>query len=93
MMWWGHGDWGWGGWLAMSLTMLLFWGLVIWAVITVVRTLSSSEVRMRDTRESITPENILAERFARGEIDETEYWRRRDALQGTRPRDSASGEP
>jgi putative membrane protein len=86
MMWWGHGDWGWGGWLVMSLTMIVFWGLIIWAVITVVRALGTGTPRRYEA-----PEDILADRFARGEIDEAEYWRRRDALRGTRPRDSDSG--
>jgi putative membrane protein len=32
-----------------------------------------------------TPEQLLAERFARGEIDEEEYWRRLDTLGGAGP--------
>jgi putative membrane protein len=32
-----------------------------------------------------TPEQLLAERFARGEIDEDEYRRRLDTLRGTGP--------
>lgn len=34
-MWWWH-DGGWG-WAAMSLSMLVFWGLVAWVVVTVLR--------------------------------------------------------
>lgn len=67
MMWW-HGTWSWGAWLAMTATMLLFWGLVIWAVVTIVRGLSPGHGRRA--------EEILAERFARGEVDEDEYRRR-----------------
>ena len=38
----------------------------------------------RPADEPIAPEQILAERFARGEIEEDEYRRRRDALRSTR---------
>lgn len=78
-MWWYDGDWGWGAWLAMTASMLAFWGLVIWAILALVRG-SAGEGARRDT----TPEQILAERFARGEIDEDEYRRRLDALRGSR---------
>ena len=70
MMWWG-GDWGWGAWLIMTLMMLAFWALVIWAVLSVARSSGSG----RDSGEA-----ILAERFARGEIDENEYRHRRDLI-------------
>ena len=74
MMWWG-GDWGWGAWLIMSLTMLAFWALVIWAV----RSLARSSDSGPDTAQA-----ILAERFARGEIDENEYLRRRELIRSGR---------
>ena len=67
MMWW-HGDWNWWGWLAMALTMLAFWGLLAWAIVTSVRSTGDTGER--------TPEMLLAERFARGEIDEAEYRQR-----------------
>ena len=72
-MWW-HGNWGWGSWLAMSLSMLVFWGLVIWVVATLVRSPGTPR------EPSVDPERILAERFARGEINEDDYRRRLDAL-------------
>ena len=31
MMWWNFG-WGWGGWLGMTLLMLVFWGALIWLI-------------------------------------------------------------
>lgn len=37
----------------------------------------------------VTPEQILAERFARGEIDEDEFWQRLTTLRAGRP-DTAS---
>jgi putative membrane protein len=72
-MYWGHMDnWSWGGWLASTAMMLIFFGALATVVVLLVR---------RPTGESTeTPERILAERFARGEIDEDEYQRRRRAL-------------
>jgi putative membrane protein len=60
----------------MSVTMLAFWALVIWAVVSVAR---SGGGERRDNGE-----DILAERFARGEIDEEEYRRRRELIQAGR---------
>jgi putative membrane protein len=75
VMWWYHGDWGWGAWLVMSLGMLAFWGLVLWAVINLARNTRDTTPPTEDT-----PEDILGERLARGDIDEDEYQRRLDAL-------------
>ena len=82
MMWW-SGHWGWGGWLVMSLGMVAFWGLVIWLFLNVIRT--TSRATSRTSTDSVsprtgTPEEILAERFARGEIDEDDYRRRLNTL-------------
>ena len=77
MMWWGNAGWGWWGWLAMSLSMIAFWGLVIWGIVAVVRGLGP-----RSTQTGSSPEDILRERLARGEIDEDEYRRRLQALRG-----------
>ena len=79
MMWW-HGDWNGWAWLAMSASMLVFWGLVIWGVVTVVR--ASNRPGATDTAPLVPldPEQILRERFARGEIDEAEYEHRREVL-------------
>lgn len=68
-MWWWH-DVGWAGWLAMSLSMLVFWGLVAWVVVTV----------LRGGAHGSGAERILADRLARGDIDEEEYGRRLRAL-------------
>ena len=84
MMWWsGHWGWGWGGWLVMSLGMVAFWGLVIWLFLNVIRTTSRTSSRTSSGSVSPrtgTPEGILAERLARGEIDEEDYRRRLNAL-------------
>ncbi|MFF2779547.1 SHOCT domain-containing protein [Streptomyces sp. NPDC058052] len=79
MFWYGDGMNGWG-WFAMSAGMILFWGLLITAVVLIFRTLDRSTerpVRRGGTKES---ERILGERLARGEIDEEEYRRRLSAL-------------
>jgi len=78
MMYWGDGGWGWGAWLMMGIFMLGFWGLVAWVVVTLVRGPS----RWQPTERSA--EEILAERFARGEIEHDEFVARRDALRARR---------
>lgn len=83
----GHnGDWGWGGWLLMSLTMLAFLALVAWGVFLVWRSTAhphsaASPEHRSPARQA--PEEILAERLARGEIDADEYHARLDALRST----------
>jgi putative membrane protein len=69
---------GWG-WLAMSLSAVVFWVLVITAIVLLVRYLRTAS----SIQPPKTPEQTLAERFARGEIDETEYRDRLAALNGT----------
>ncbi|MDQ2790907.1 MAG: hypothetical protein DLM60_04070 [Pseudonocardiales bacterium] len=82
MMWWyGHGMSGWG-YALMTASMVLFWALVIFGVVALVRYLGRGE---GPTASRPTPEQVLAERFARGDIDEQEYHRRLDALRD-RPR-------
>src|SRR6266536_714853 len=73
---WGWQAWSWWGWLAMSVGMIAFWGLVIWAIAAIFR--GSDWTWRRPERP--TPEQILAERFAAGEIDEDEYQRRLETL-------------
>jgi len=84
-MMWGY-DWGWGAWLLMSVMMVLFWGLVIAGIVVLVRYLTSSRQGGTPASDSgrSSAEEILAERFARGEIDEGEYTRRRRLLRGER---------
>lgn len=81
MMWYWNGSWSWWGWLGMTLTMLIFWGLVIWGIVALVRYLNPPATREPSSpQRRPTPEAILALRFARGEIDEQEYSRKRDIL-------------
>lgn len=65
---------GWHGWWGL-VAMAAFWVLVISVVVLVVRTwFRPSSERPR------TPEDILAERFARGEISQEEFEARRRTL-------------
>ena len=83
MMGWYHDGAGWGGWLLMSLLMVIFWGLVIFGGIAVWRAANRTDgTRGRPSRPS--PEQLLEERFARGEIDVDEFNRRRDLLRSGR---------
>lgn len=82
MMWyWPHGL-SWWGWLGMTAMMVIFWGLVILGLVALVRYYNPSGTRQTPyDQRSTTPESILAERFAGGEIDEQEYRRKREILQ------------
>ena len=78
----GYGDnwWGLGGWIAMVLFMLVFWGAVIAAIVYFVRRGHTGSGTILPHPGHHEAERILSERFARGEIDEAEYIARRDAL-------------
>lgn len=71
----GFGEHGGGRGIGIIVFLVLI-ALVITAVILVVRHFGSRPQTAR------SGEKVLAERFARGEIDEAEYQRRRDALRG-----------
>ena len=82
-MMWGYGTgWGWGAWLTMGIGMILFWGLVIGGGIVLTRYLAGTRHQHASSGGPgrTEPEQILAERFARGDIDEDEYRRRRELL-------------
>ena len=67
---------GWG-WAWMTLTMLIGASLVVLTVVLLYRGSESGG----QVRQSETPVETLSHRFARGEIDEAEFRRCRDALQ------------
>lgn len=72
MLWFGGDTNGWG-YALMAISMLVFWGLVIAGVVLLVRYLGSSGQIDVGSLTPRTPEQLLAERFAHGEIDEHEY--------------------
>lgn len=73
------GGYGYHYWMG-PLTALVIVGLLVLGAILIVRTLSSRSPTSTSQRDASGPIRILEERFARGEIDEDEFRRRRDAL-------------
>lgn len=80
MMWYmGH---GWGWWMALGwIWMVVFWGLIIWAVYTLVSRLSGGSgttgMPWPSARE------ILEQRYARGELTHEEFEEMRRRLDGS----------
>jgi putative membrane protein len=74
---WGHhmGEWGWGmaifGWLFMALLVVL----VVWLIWTVAR---RPELPRSDRPHAL---DVLADRYARGEIDRDQYLERKADLE------------
>ena len=74
------GNWGYGGpgFFGMELAMLLFWALLIVGVIALLRWLAGGRRATHPERQSAL--DILAERYARGEIDRSEFEQKRRDL-------------
>jgi putative membrane protein len=82
MYWYGSGMSGWG-YALMTISMVLFWGAVIAGIVLLARHFSrGGQQTSAPPSQPAAPEQLLAERFARGEIDEQEYQRRLAVLQG-----------
>ena len=88
-MYYGPGMGGWGIAL-MILGNVVFWGLLIVGVVAVIRYTGLGQARSSSAIGSSTdpitessPQQILAQRFARGEINEEEYQRRLHILSKT----------
>ncbi|HZE39035.1 MAG TPA: SHOCT domain-containing protein [Stackebrandtia sp.] len=76
MMYWGYG--AGGGWIYMLLGMALFWtALIVMAV------LAYRAWAHRDGRRVSRAEHILAERYAKGEIDDEEFEHRSATLRSS----------
>lgn len=78
MFWYDHdmGGWGYAG---MGVGMVLFWALLIVGIVALIRVSSrdsAGTAKMPPPRYYPAPEEILADRFARGEIDEADYHHR-----------------
>jgi len=79
---WMHDGMGWGGWLLMTLFLLLLVALIVGVVIALVRA-SGSRSSAPAMGGSASAQQMLDERYARGEIDEIEYLHRRAVLRGS----------
>jgi putative membrane protein len=78
MFWYDHDLTAWG-WVGMALGMIAFWALLIAVGLWLVRS-SGRDDRAAGQRPD--PQQLLAERFARGEIEEVEYHDRLATLRG-----------
>ncbi|CUH98361.1 SHOCT domain-containing protein [Leisingera caerulea] len=76
----GYGHMMWSGGFGMlgALMMLLFWGGIVALIVVAVRWLADN--RNAGTDASADALQVLRSRFARGEIDEEEFRRRKAAL-------------
>ena len=79
MMWW-NGEAGWAGWLLMSMGMLVFWALVVLAVIALIPGVRNDRHRWSRGPEQDEPLRVLDERLARGETGLEDYESRRALL-------------
>ncbi|HCU70560.1 MAG TPA: electron transporter RnfE [Candidatus Moranbacteria bacterium] len=71
-----NNGWG-GGWFGFGwIFMLVFWGLVIWGILALVK---DDKYRRRD-RDERNPRDILKERYAKGEINKEEFERMKKDL-------------
>lgn len=103
-----HEGLGGGGWLLWVLFMIALWALVIMAIVWLVRSFThrGPVTAQRGTQVrggpppwgaggtgTVSAEQILAERFAHGQIDENEYRSRLGVLRGEQPTATAQAGP
>jgi len=72
-MFWNMGD---GGWNALGfgmhgIGMLVFWGALIWLVVVLARTVGGAGNRSRPAADAAL--EVLAVRYAKGEISQSEF--------------------
>jgi putative membrane protein len=79
MMWYGGAGWGW--WMLFGwIWMVVFWGLIIWAVYTIVSRLAARREPPSGTLESAL--DILERRYASGELTHEQFEEMRRRLTG-----------
>jgi putative membrane protein len=71
MFWYDH-NMSWWGYAGMGIGMVLFWALLIVGIVALIRFSTTTPDRSQPLPRP-SPEQVLADRFARGEISETEY--------------------
>jgi putative membrane protein len=79
MMWSDHGGWDADRWLVMSVMMIVFWGLVVALVVSLIHRGSVGRTGTTSPNAK-SADRVLAERFARGDIDQGEYTREQATL-------------
>lgn len=77
-----HSDWGWDHMVFGSFMMVVFWALVIAAVVLVVRLFIGRAHSGRDQTPRNSALEILRESYARGELDREEFEERKRLLEG-----------
>ena len=81
-MWGNFCNMGWGGGLGFGwMFMLLFWGLIIWAIIVLAKNLSSDDEHYLKDRNQDKALDILRERYATGELSKEDFEKMRKDLQ------------
>jgi putative membrane protein len=78
MMYWNNGGTSGWGYALMSISMIVVWALIIAGGVALFRYAGGPRPFDNHPTVRLTPEQLLAERFARGEIDQHEY---RDRMQ------------
>lgn len=73
MMYWDDQNMGWWGWAGMGVGMVLFCALLIVGIAALIAYTTGDRQIHQETSSPASPEQVLAVRFARGEINETEY--------------------
>ena len=83
---WNDNGWAWGSglWILMVIMMVLFWGGVAWLIISLIRRPAVHQSAVPPSTPQKTPEEVLHERLARGEIEPDDYQRRLELLERQR---------
>lgn len=81
----GHMDWDGGWWVLMILGMILFWGLVIAAIVWIARESRGRWDRHEADASGTDPAAVLDRRLAEGSITIDDYRERRAILGGEPP--------
>ena len=71
---WHQQSWGPGAWILMAVGMIIFWSLIVMAIVLLVRHYGSPSSAAAPNADAA--EELLRARFAGGEIDEDEFSKR-----------------
>jgi len=74
--WMWNGGWGLGGWILTALVLVAFFAVVITGIVAAVRYFTGEHRGAGGAQQGSAAQDVLAERFARGEIDADEFQRR-----------------